>query len=70
MNTSILALTLGLAVVVLERVCGEAPSLNGVLNGAIYLQNLPSLVVSHVLGPQGRRSDLAFVFFSAASVSF
>ncbi len=34
-----------------ERVYETLP-LNGILPGLIYLQNLPSMVVSHVLNPQ------------------
>ncbi|KAF1326972.1 Methyltransferase nsun6, partial [Globisporangium splendens] len=42
----------GLAVTSLVRVCSDAPSMNGVLNGKVYIQNLPSTVVAHVLNPQ------------------
>ncbi|KAL7689946.1 putative SAM-dependent methyltransferase RsmB/NOP2-type, PUA domain, PUA-like superfamily [Plasmopara halstedii] len=42
----------GLAVTQLMRVCPDAPPLNGVLQGEIYVQNLPCSVVAHVLDPQ------------------
>ncbi len=40
-----------IAVSMVERVYETLP-LNGILPGLIYLQNLPSMVVSHVLNPQ------------------
>lgn len=42
----------GLAVTSLVRVCADAPPMNGVLSGDVYVQNLPSTVVAHVLDPQ------------------
>ncbi|CAI5740420.1 unnamed protein product [Hyaloperonospora brassicae] len=42
----------GLAVTQLVRVCPDAPPMNGVLPGLIYVQNLPCSVVAHVLDPQ------------------
>lgn len=42
----------GLAVTSIVRVCSDAPPMNGVLSGDIYVQNLPSTVVAHVLDPQ------------------
>ncbi|GLE06933.1 hypothetical protein PINS_up016714 [Pythium insidiosum] len=42
----------GLAVTALARVCADAPPMNGVLSGSIYVQNLPSTVVAHALDPQ------------------
>lgn len=42
----------GLAVTSIVRVCSDAPSMNGLLSGKIYVQNLPSTVVAHVLDPQ------------------
>ncbi|DAZ96250.1 TPA: hypothetical protein N0F65_012553 [Lagenidium giganteum] len=42
----------GLAITALVRVCADAPPMNGVLSGDIYVQNLPSTVVAHVLNPQ------------------
>jgi len=42
----------GLAVRMGYRVTGQAPALSGQLGGAVFLQNLPSLVVGHVLAPQ------------------
>lgn len=42
----------GLAVTSIVRVCSDAPSMNGLLNGKIYVQNMPSTVVAHVLDPQ------------------
>lgn len=44
--------TRGLAVGSIRRVCTDAPSMNGVLDRDIYVQNLPSTVVAHVLDPQ------------------
>ncbi|KAJ0405884.1 hypothetical protein ATCC90586_003345 [Pythium insidiosum] len=44
--------TRGLAVTELARVCADAPPMNGVLSGSIYVQNLPSTVVAHALDPQ------------------
>lgn len=41
----------GLAVQVLGRVTWNAPPLNDILNGEIYMQNLPSIVCGHVLNP-------------------
>jgi 16S rRNA C967 or C1407 C5-methylase (RsmB/RsmF family) len=41
----------GLAVEMVERVW-EHPSLNGVLSGKFMLQSLPSMLTSHILGPQ------------------
>ena len=41
----------GLAVQITERKI-ELPSLSGVLENQIFLQNLPSIVASHVLNPQ------------------
>uniref|UniRef100_A0A7S2ZNZ9 SAM-dependent MTase RsmB/NOP-type domain-containing protein n=4 Tax=Rhodosorus marinus TaxID=101924 RepID=A0A7S2ZNZ9_9RHOD len=38
--------------IVLDEAVFVAPSLNGVMEDKIYLQNLPSAVVSHVLDPQ------------------
>ena len=42
----------GLAVRMGYRVTGQAPALSGQLGGAVFLQNLPSLVVGHVLAPK------------------
>ncbi|TMW61604.1 hypothetical protein Poli38472_012795 [Pythium oligandrum] len=42
----------GLAVSSITRVCPDAPPMNGVLSGDIYVQNLPSTVVAHALDPQ------------------
>lgn len=42
----------GLAITSLVRVCKDAPPMNGLLSGKIYVQNLPSTVVAHVLEPQ------------------
>ncbi|RHZ27858.1 hypothetical protein DYB26_003104 [Aphanomyces astaci] len=42
----------GLAVAVQSRLCADAPPLNGVLSGHMYMQNTPSSVVAHVLSPQ------------------
>ncbi|RLN46996.1 hypothetical protein BBJ29_009719 [Phytophthora kernoviae] len=42
----------GLAVTQLVRVCPDAPPMNGVLRGQIYVQNLPCSVVAHALDPQ------------------
>lgn len=42
----------GLAITKLVRVCDDAPPMNGMLPGSIYVQNLPSTVVAHVLDPQ------------------
>ncbi|CAK4083038.1 unnamed protein product [Aphanomyces euteiches] len=42
----------GLAVTVTSRLCADAPPLNGVLSGSMYMQNTPSSVVAHVLDPQ------------------
>ncbi|KAF0736565.1 hypothetical protein AaE_009003, partial [Aphanomyces astaci] len=42
----------GLAVAVQSRLCADAPPLNGVLSGDMYMQNTPSSVVAHVLSPQ------------------
>ncbi|ETV93952.1 hypothetical protein H310_12287 [Aphanomyces invadans] len=42
----------GLAVAVQSRLCADAPPLNGVLPGDMYMQNTPSSVVAHVLNPQ------------------
>ncbi|KAI9909787.1 hypothetical protein PsorP6_011188 [Peronosclerospora sorghi] len=51
-RTEIFRAANGLAVTHLVRVCPDAPPMNGVLPGAIYVQNLPSAVVAHVLDPQ------------------
>ena len=51
-RVKMLRLQRGLAVEVKQRVCCDAPPLNGVLPGRIFLQNLPSAVVAHVLAPQ------------------
>eukprot|EP00935_MAST-01C_sp_MAST-1C-sp1_P000254 g254.t1 len=40
----------GLALRMLERVCTDAPPMNNLLAGHIYVQNLPSIVVPHLLG--------------------
>lgn len=42
----------GLAITSIVRVCSDAPPMNGMLSGSIYVQNLPSTVVAHVLDPQ------------------
>jgi 16S rRNA C967 or C1407 C5-methylase (RsmB/RsmF family) len=42
----------GLALKMLERVCTDAPPMNNVLPGLIYVQNLPSIVVPHLLDPK------------------
>ncbi|KAF0715790.1 Aste57867_3159 [Aphanomyces stellatus] len=42
----------GLAIAVTSRLCADAPPLNGVLAGDMYMQNTPSSVVAHVLNPQ------------------
>ncbi|OQR99521.1 hypothetical protein THRCLA_06487 [Thraustotheca clavata] len=42
----------GLAIAVTVRLCDDAPPLNGVLLGELYMQNTPSSVVAHVLNPQ------------------
>lgn len=51
-RTEIFRATRGLAVTRLVRLCPDAPPMNGVLPGQIYLQNLPCAVVAHVLDPQ------------------
>ncbi|RHY02320.1 hypothetical protein DYB36_009785 [Aphanomyces astaci] len=35
-----------------RKLCADAPPLNGVLSGHMYMQNTPSSVVAHVLSPQ------------------
>ncbi|RHZ24104.1 hypothetical protein DYB37_012427, partial [Aphanomyces astaci] len=35
-----------------RKLCADAPPLNGVLSGDMYMQNTPSSVVAHVLSPQ------------------
>lgn len=42
----------GLAITSIVRVCSDAPPMNGLLSGKIYVQNLPSTVVAHVLDPK------------------
>ncbi|RLN94030.1 hypothetical protein BBJ28_00025588 [Nothophytophthora sp. Chile5] len=42
----------GLAITQLVRVCADAPPMNGVLRGQVYVQNLPCSVVAHALDPQ------------------
>ncbi|KAF4040283.1 16S rRNA methyltransferase RsmB/F [Phytophthora infestans] len=51
-RTEIFRAVRGLAVTQLVRVCPDAPPMNGVLRGQIYVQNLPCSVVAHVLDPQ------------------
>ncbi|POM77206.1 Nucleolar protein NOP2 [Phytophthora palmivora] len=51
-RTEIFRAVRGLAVTQLVRVCPDAPPMNGVLKGQIYVQNLPCSVVAHVLDPQ------------------
>ncbi|KAG3108032.1 hypothetical protein PI124_g8104 [Phytophthora idaei] len=51
-RTEIFRAVRGLAVTQLVRVCPDAPPMNGVLRGHIYVQNLPCSVVAHVLDPQ------------------
>ncbi|OQR81166.1 hypothetical protein ACHHYP_16709 [Achlya hypogyna] len=48
----------GLAVTVTARLCTDAPPLNGVLAGEMYMQNTPSSVVAHVLNPQAGETVL------------
>jgi 16S rRNA C967 or C1407 C5-methylase (RsmB/RsmF family) len=48
----------GLAIDALVRVCDDAPPMNGLLEGKIYVQNLPSTIVAHVLAPQ--HGDIIF----------
>eukprot|EP00741_Cyanophora_paradoxa_P004171 tig00000786_g4052.t1 len=50
-RSEIFRATSGCAVRFTERV-HNAPGMNGVLEGLMYLQNLPSAVVAHVLNPQ------------------
>ena len=42
----------GLAVAVHERTCTDAPPMNNVLPKSLYIQNLPSSFVAHVLAPK------------------
>ncbi|ETM37351.1 hypothetical protein L914_16081 [Phytophthora nicotianae] len=51
-RTEIFRAVRGLAVTQLVRVCPDAPPMNGVMRGQIYVQNLPCSVVAHVLDPQ------------------
>jgi predicted ribosome-associated RNA-binding protein Tma20 len=51
-RTEIFRAVRGLAVTQLVRVCPDAPPMNGVLRGQIYVQNLPCSVVAHALDPQ------------------
>ncbi|KDO27446.1 hypothetical protein SPRG_07034 [Saprolegnia parasitica CBS 223.65] len=48
----------GLAVAVNTRFCSDAPPLNGVLAGELYMQNTPSSVVAHVLNPKAGETVL------------
>lgn len=48
---SFIILYSGTAVVMIDPVC-DCPSLNAVLPSKIFLQNLPSIIVGHVLNPQ------------------
>ncbi|XP_076349190.1 tRNA (cytosine(72)-C(5))-methyltransferase NSUN6 isoform X2 [Tachypleus tridentatus] len=41
----------GLAVRIIKRIC-PSPSLNGIMEERLFLQNLPSVVCCHVLNPQ------------------
>ena len=41
----------GVAVRMTDTAVGCAPSMNGVLDGVLFVQNLPSIVVAHVLAP-------------------
>jgi len=41
----------GVAIKMIERLY-DAPAMNGALSDLIYLQNIPSMVVAHVLDPQ------------------
>ncbi|CAI5706157.1 hypothetical protein KXD40_009700 [Peronospora effusa] len=51
-RTEIFRAVRGQAVTQLVRVCPDAPPMNGVLRGQIYVQNLPCSVVAHALDPQ------------------
>ncbi|CAH0478522.1 unnamed protein product [Peronospora belbahrii] len=51
-RTEIFRALKGLAITHLIRVCPDAPPMNGILRGQIYVQNLPCSVVAHVLNPQ------------------
>lgn len=42
----------GVAVHMLHRPTGDSPALHSLLDGKIFLQNLPSALVCHALGPQ------------------
>lgn len=53
----------GVAVKMSERVCPDAPPMNGILPGKVYVQNIPSCVVAHVVDPQP--GDVVFDMCSA-----
>ena len=48
----------GVAVQMTDAAIGFAPPMNGVLDDILFLQNLPSIVVAHVLAPQPGESIL------------
>ena len=51
-RTEMFRATRGLAITSIVRVCHDAPPMNGMLSGDIYVQNLPSTIVAHELNPQ------------------
>ena len=42
----------GVAVRIIDTAVGYAPPMNGVMSDTLFLQNIPSIVTSHVLAPR------------------